>query len=126
MFFALCGIRCVALARSSKSISPDSILTLQELWNWSMHAHTIHLHMVPFEIVGRYSMMNPDMRVFPTCPWEAGLKDIVVVLPGQVTKIKMRFDRPGLSVWHCHLLSHEDNQMMLPYCVGEMGVDCPM
>jgi len=32
---------------------------------------------------------------------------------------------PGLYVWHCHILSHEDNEMMVPYCVGEEGVDCP-
>jgi len=33
----------------------------------------------------------------------------------------MRFQTPGLTVWHCHILEHEDNEMMRPYCVGS----CP-
>ena len=45
--------------------------------------------------------------------------------PGEVTSVKALFDIPGLYVWHCHLLSHEDNEMMVPYCVGEPGVHCP-
>jgi bilirubin oxidase len=28
------------------------------------------------------------------------------------------FDRPGLFVWHCHLVEHEDNEMMRPYRIG--------
>jgi hypothetical protein len=33
--------------------------------------------------------------------------------------VKARFDVPGLFVWHCHILSHEDNEMMRAYCVGD-------
>jgi len=43
----------------------------------------------------------------------------------QVTYIRAKFDIRGLYVWHCHILSHEDNEMMVPYCVGTPGVDCP-
>lgn len=43
------------------------------------------------------------------------------LLPGQVTRIKMRFDRPGRYVWHCHILSHEDHEMMRPYHVGPLS-----
>lgn len=43
-----------------------------------------------------------------------------------MTYIRAKFDRKGLYVWHCHILSHEDNEMMLPYCVGVPGVDCPI
>jgi spore coat protein A, manganese oxidase len=41
-----------------------------------------------------------------------GRRDMVVALPGQVTTIRMKFDKPGRFVWHCHILSHEDHNMM--------------
>ena len=61
----------------------------------------------------------------PPEPWEMGWKDTVIAYPGEITRVKALFDIPGLYVWHCHILSHEDNEMMVPYCVGERGVDCP-
>ena len=39
-------------------------------------------------------------------------KDMVTALPGQVTVIKATFDKLGKYVWHCHILSHEDHEMM--------------
>ena len=102
-----------------------SVFTVQELWNWTPDAHPIHLHMVSFQVVGRYNMSNPSDQLLPDLPWEDGFKDTVIAYPNMVTKIKATFDRPGLYVWHCHILSHEDNEMMLPYCVGESGKDCP-
>jgi FtsP/CotA-like multicopper oxidase with cupredoxin domain len=44
--------------------------------------------------------------------------DMVAALPGQVTRIKATFDKPGLFVWHCHILSHEDHEMMRVLFVG--------
>jgi heme/copper-type cytochrome/quinol oxidase subunit 2 len=43
---------------------------------------------------------------------------MVTALPGQVTRIKATFDKPGRYVWHCHILSHEDHEMMRVLHVG--------
>ena len=45
-------------------------------------------------------------------------KDMVTALPGQVTRIKATFDKAGRYVWHCHILSHEDHEMMRVLHVG--------
>jgi FtsP/CotA-like multicopper oxidase with cupredoxin domain len=46
-------------------------------------------------------------------------KDMVTALPGTVTRIKATFDKPGRYVWHCHILSHEDHEMMRVLHVGK-------
>jgi len=43
---------------------------------------------------------------------------MVTALPGQITRIKATFDKPGRYVWHCHILSHEDHEMMRVMHVG--------
>jgi len=43
---------------------------------------------------------------------EGAPKDVITALPGQITKIQAKFDKPGVFVWHCHILSHEDHEMM--------------
>jgi spore coat protein A, manganese oxidase len=52
--------------------------------------------------------------VLPPHPGESGVKDTVIAYPGQVTRIRATFDTPGRYVWHCHILEHEDNEMMRP------------
>jgi spore coat protein A len=37
--------------------------------------------------------------------------------PGEVTRVIATFDLAGMYVWHCHILSHEDHEMMRPYMV---------
>ncbi|MFL5409968.1 MAG: multicopper oxidase family protein [Myxococcales bacterium] len=67
---------------------------------------------------------NPDAflkqgsKPNPPFPWEAGLKDTLQTNPGEVTKLRAFFDIPGLYVWHCHIISHEDNEMMRPTCIS--------
>jgi FtsP/CotA-like multicopper oxidase with cupredoxin domain len=50
--------------------------------------------------------------------WETGFKDTVISYPGEVTRVRGRFDVGGLFVWHCHIVEHEDNEMMRPYAIG--------
>jgi FtsP/CotA-like multicopper oxidase with cupredoxin domain len=90
---------------------------LWEIYNFTMDAHPIHLHQVQFEVVQRQSMANPDLISRPE-PWETGLKDTVTAYPDTITRIRAYFDLPGLYVWHCHIVEHEDNEMMRPFYIG--------
>jgi len=51
---------------------------------------------------------------------EKSPRDMVICYPGEVTRIKMTFDKPGRYVWHCHILSHEDHDMMRPMHIGSI------
>ncbi|HUO31398.1 MAG TPA: multicopper oxidase domain-containing protein, partial [Bryobacteraceae bacterium] len=54
----------------------------------------------------------------PPAAEEAGWKDTVRADPKMVTRIIVRFEGyTGRYVWHCHVLEHEDNEMMRPYDV---------
>jgi len=62
--------------------------------------------------------ITPDGLVTPPEPGETGFKDTVIAYPGQVTRVKAKFDNAGQYVWHCHIVEHEDNEMMRPYRIG--------
>ena len=51
-------------------------------------------------------------------PGRRGFKDTVIAYPGQVTRVRAQFDNPGQFVWHCHIVEHEDNEMMRPFRIG--------
>jgi spore coat protein A, manganese oxidase len=87
-----------------------------ELHNFTADAHPIHIHLVQFEVVDRQPMHGGPARGPER--WETGRKDTVIAYPGEITRLKARFDRAGRYVWHCHILEHEDNEMMRPYQVG--------
>lgn len=86
-----------------------------EIHNFTEDAHPIHLHMVQFEVVEREDAAGV---IRPPETWETGTKDTVVSYPREVTRVKATFDHAGQFVWHCHILEHEDNEMMRPYSVG--------
>lgn len=46
-----------------------------------------------------------------------GWKDVIRVDPGNVVEVAVRFDLPGRFVYHCHILEHEDTEMMAPFTV---------
>jgi spore coat protein A, manganese oxidase len=83
-----------------------------EIHNFTADAHPIHLHQVMFEVVNRES---PTTGVRPPEAWETGFKDTVLNYPGEITRLRAHFDLVGLYVWHCHIIDHEDNEMMRPY-----------
>lgn len=92
-----------------------------EIYNFTMDAHPIHLHEVMFEVINRqpFDMVTGALGAArPPEPAETGAKDTVTAYPGEITRIKAYFDLPGLYVWHCHIVEHEDNEMMRPYAVG--------
>lgn len=99
-----------------------------EFYNASADAHPIHIHEVAFEVINRQNIfVNEDTQEVqvvpgsvpqPPEPWEEGVKDTVTAYPGQVTRVKAQFNTPGQYVWHCHIVEHEDNEMMRPYRIG--------
>lgn len=117
-------------------VSENPALNSTEIWeiyNETMDAHTIHLHLVKMQLVNRQKFKATideatgkpsNLRLVgnPKAPTadEAGWKDTYVTYPGEVTRVIATFDREGAYVWHCHILSHEDHEMMRPYFVGTL------
>jgi spore coat protein A len=102
-----------------------------EIWhliNLTGDTHPIHVHLIDFQILDRRAF---DVERFkkekvihytgpsiPPEPQERGWKDTVRANPNQVTRIIMKFGTyTGLYVWHCHILEHEDYDMMRPFVV---------
>lgn len=72
----------------------------------------------PVDASGR--LVNPDPEPFlganePVEANELGPKDTVRANPMQITRVRVNFDIAGGYVWHCHILEHEDNDMMRPF-----------
>ena len=98
-----------------------------EFYNVTADAHPMHVHEVAFEVVNRQPIefsecghgdITPVGEPRDAEPWESGFKDTVIAYPGEVTRLKLRFDNEGQFVWHCHIVEHEDNEMMRPYRIG--------
>jgi spore coat protein A, manganese oxidase len=100
-----------------------------EFYNFTADAHPMHVHEVVFEVVGRQALesnedgetVSPAQLVGdprPPEPRETGFKDTVICYPGEVTRVKAQFLNPGQYVWHCHIVEHEDNEMMRPFRIG--------
>jgi len=94
-----------------------------DIYNFGGEAHPIHLHEVRFEVINRQSTA-PGSLPTPPAPGELGRKDTVVVNGNSVTRLRVKFDLGGLYAWHCHMTSHEDDEMMRPMCVVDPHVPC--
>ncbi len=118
-------------ARWHDPVTETPAINTTEIWsliNLTDDVHPIHLHLVRFQILDRRPLdvdeylLKKTIRytgpVFPPDADEDGWKDTVRATPGAVTRIIVPFQGyTGRYVWHCHLLEHEDNEMMRPYQV---------
>jgi spore coat protein A len=107
-----------------------------EIFNTTADSHPIHIHEVFFRVLNRQpiafdkklaaGVCNTALPTFPITVgglvtagvgYETGFKDTVLSPPGQVTRVVVDFTnaQPGRFVWHCHILEHEDHEMMRPY-----------
>ncbi len=121
---------------------PTEVIKLNdtEVWrvaNTTDDAHPIHIHLVDFQILDRTSFdadafsaaqaaflagtgPAPLLDSFvtgppvPAGPAEQAPKDTAIMMPNTITRLVARFDRAGTFVWHCHIIEHEDNEMMRP------------
>jgi len=113
--------------------------------NLTDDTHPMHVHLARFQVIGRTPFdaqayaavyagrvgvsgaIDPTSFVTgpmePPAPEERGYKDVVKANPGYFTTIRLRFDLPDnviapqAYVHHCHILEHEDNDMMRPFIV---------
>ena len=79
---------------------------LWEIFNNSDMDHPLHIHGTQFQIVER----ERNGEVFPVAfmAW----KDTVNITPKETVRLKLRFNLPGMRMYHCHILEHEDQGMM--------------
>lgn len=128
-------------------VTEDPRAGTTEIWNIvnaTGDAHPIHVHLVQFQVLGRQAFnLSQFFKTGEVVPEGAFIppdanelfapKDTVKAHQtparnkGLVTRIIMSFDLPGGAavtsgqrlpyVWHCHILDHEDNDMMRPYDV---------
>jgi spore coat protein A, manganese oxidase len=110
-------------------VTETPALNSTEIWtliNLTDDTHPIHLHLVRFQILDRrrfdfevYMKSGKLVYTGPAIPpeaHEAGWKDTVRADVLFVTRIIVKFEGyKGRYVWHCHVLEHEDNEMMRPY-----------
>lgn len=113
-------------------VTETPALNSTEIWsfiNLTDDSHPIHLHLVRFQVLDRrpfdvavYQLTGKIVFTGPAVTLSAnelGWKDTVRVDPFTVTRIITKFEgHAGRYVWHCHMLEHEDNEMMRPYVVS--------
>jgi spore coat protein A len=125
------GLNGAELGSRWDDISEYPELGTTEVWsfiNRSGMTHPMHMHLVMFQVLDRqpFDVEGPD--VVPSGPpvppptYESGWKDTVRVAPGEIVRVIARFDDyTGRFPYHCHILEHEDHEMMREFQVIECG-----
>ena len=128
----------------------DPVNGTTEIWqiyNSTVDAHPIHLHQTAFQILTRNTFTSKlvNLGVDPisgVTNWamgpvntkaapvlaagnEVAWKDTVQIMPGEVVTLRAKFDLPGKYVLHCHILSHEEHDMMRYMQVGDVAYPPP-
>jgi spore coat protein A len=108
-----------------------------EIFNLTGDTHPMHFHLVNVQVIQRASFDSNFQPIASTArppdPDEAGWKETVRMNPGEVVTVIMKFSLPALPpamgdplsprtggheyVWHCHILEHEEHDMMRPLVV---------
>jgi spore coat protein A len=106
------------------------------IFNLTADTHPIHFHLVNVQVVSRQRIHPNELRTLgparPADSNERGWKETVRMNPGECTTVIMKFDLPATPfavppsprtggheyVWHCHILEHEEHDMMRPLVVG--------
>jgi spore coat protein A len=110
-------------------VTEKPVINTTEIWelvNLTEDTHPIHLHLVRFQLLDRRPFAVFDYQdktvlhytgaAIPPAPEESGWKDTIRCERGHVTRIIVPFvGYSGRYVWHCHILEHEDNEMMRPF-----------
>ena len=113
------------------AVAPDERLPLNEesIWTFSGDTtghpmpHPIHVHGLRFRILERTAGAQADLREGLI---DSGYHDTVLVFPGERVRLALAPTEPGLFMYHCHNLEHEDGGMMRNCWFGPMPVDLSM
>ena len=100
-----------------------------EFYNTTADAHPMHVHEVAFEVVNREGLLlDEDGEVVQpssstaTSPRRSrgrrASRTRSSPTPARSRASRRTFTTPGQFVWHCHIVEHEDNEMMRPYRIG--------
>jgi spore coat protein A, manganese oxidase len=124
-------------------IYSDGQTVIWDIYNTTGDTHPMHFHLVNVQVVGRATFDDsiPNIVEFvPTSPWippdpnYRGWKETVRMNPGEITRVMMKLTLPKVPftvprspragmqngheyVWHCHILEHEEHDMMRPLIV---------
>jgi len=124
------GLNGTELGRHWDDLTEFPRLGDTEVWsfiNRSGMVHPMHMHLVFFQVLDREAftevggLVVPSGARIPPPAYEAGWKDTVQVNPDEIVRVIARFeDYTGLFPYHCHILEHEDHEMMRQF----QAVDC--
>lgn len=103
-------------------ITEQPVLGTTEIWrfvNRSGMMHPMHMHLVMFQVLDHqpFEVVNDQIvttgPATPPPPVESGWKDTVEVAPYEIVRVIAKFENyTGLFPYHCHILEHEDHEMM--------------